>query len=64
MPIRWRLLLVALIVSAVAPVSAARLTWAGDPSGCPYARAEAAAAATNATPFLGLKGKSATALMP
>ena len=58
----WRWLLVALMFSPVAPVSAARLAF-GE-SDCPYARAEAIAASTNAAPFLGLKHKSSWALMP
>jgi hypothetical protein len=64
MPRYWRLLLVALMLTSVAPVSAARLAFVGHESTCPYARAEAVAASTNAAPFLGLKHKSSWALMP
>jgi hypothetical protein len=61
----WRLLLVLVALSSVAPVSAARLAGAyRQSSECPYARARAEAASTNAAPFLGLKRKSVFALMP
>jgi hypothetical protein len=59
----WRLLLVLPLLSPVAPVSAERPRAWHNAAECPYARAKAEAA-TNAVPFLGLKRKSAEALMP
>jgi hypothetical protein len=65
MPTHWRLLLVVPMLSSVAPVSAERLANAQRHSSeCPYARARAEAASMNAVPFLGLKRRSASALMP
>jgi hypothetical protein len=73
MPKHWRLLLVPLTASSVAPVSAERLalpaTSDRHSSECPYARARAEAAAlsgkvaSDAAPLLGLS-RSADLFMP